>query len=781
MAKLPSEEIQRLLKEVVDHFDKEDVSIRERQIRTWRQLKLLWEGFARTWYSEVAHDWRIWDETQTEDTNQGYYDKPINVFRAYLESIIAALSVTVPPVKCYPDDADNTLDLSTAKAGDKIAQLIYRHNDVSLLWLHALFTYCTEGMVACYSYPKSDESYGTYEEKSYEDVTENHSYAKCPNCGYELSDELLPNQTSMQPQGMQPQVDPMLANKVEQAEYEFMPDETDVPVQDMVQNNEEMELCPACMELIAPILSQEQLIVEKLIGVTNQPKSRICLEVYGGLYVKVANYAKKQCDTPYLIYAYETHYANVVERYEHLHHKDLVQKLKGTTGPKDPYEEWGRLNPQYNGEYPQNVITVRNAWLRPAAFNVLDEDEAKLLKEHFPNGAKVVLANECFAEGVNESLDDCWTLTQNPLADFIHHDPLGLLLVSIQEITNDLISLTIQTVEHGIGQTFADPAVLDFDAYRQMETVPGGVYEAIPKSGKTLAEAFHEVKTAQLSPEVMPFANNIQSLAQLVSGALPSLFGGALEGSETASQYSMSRAQALQRLQNTWKMFTIWWKQIFGKSIPMFIKETKDDERDVQRDQDGNFINVFIRKADLEGKIGKVELEANENLPLTWSQQKDLIMQLVEINNPEVLAILGSPENLPIIREAIGLVDFYVPGEDQREQQYDEIKELLNSEPIMTMDPMNPEMPSVEIDPIFNDSEIHFETVKKWITSDAGRQAKIDNPNGYKNVLLHGKMHYMQNQMMAAQQQVQGAPPSEQPNDNLETPITGENDVQTVQ
>ena len=96
----------------------------------------MWEGFSRLYYSDVAHDWRIWDASQEsgEDGYQDYYDKPVNVYRAYLESIIAALSVIVPPIKCYPDDADNNLDIQTAKAGDKIAELIFRHNDAPLLW-----------------------------------------------------------------------------------------------------------------------------------------------------------------------------------------------------------------------------------------------------------------------------------------------------------------------------------------------------------------------------------------------------------------------------------------------------------------------------------------------------------------------------------------------------------------------------------------------------------------------------------------------------------------------
>jgi hypothetical protein len=767
MHKEVPEDIQRLLKEVVDVYEKEDRSIRERQIRQWRQLKLFWEGIQRTWYSEVAHDWRIWDEAQdAQSTDQSYYDKPVNIFRAYLESIIAALSVTVPPVKAYPDDADNVLDLMTAKGGDKIAQLVYRHNDAPLFWLHGLFIFMTEGMVACYGYPKASEAYGTYEKETYNNYDEQHEYTICPKCGFEIDDQILE-------QAVKPYRD------------EFQPDDSDVPIQDLIESLDAKEdVCPSCMAMVIPELQQRTLVVERLVGITQEPKSRVCLEAYGGLYVKVANYAKKQADTPYLIFSYETNVAMAVENYEHLQgkNKDILKLKESAGGQEQPYDQWARLSPQYRGQYPENVVTVRNAWLRPGAFNCLSEKaDIDKLKKEFPNGAKVVHINDTFAEAVNESLDDCWTLTNNPLADYITHDPLGLLLVSIQEIINDLISLIMQTIEHGISQTFADPGVVNFNAYRQMETIPGGMYEATPKTGKSVADAFHELKTATLSGEVLPFANMLQTLAQLVSGALPSLFGGQIEGSETASEYSMSRAQALQRLQNIWKIFTTWWKQIFGKVIPMYIKEMKDDEKDVQRTTDGGFINVFIRRAELEGKIGKIELEANENLPMTWSQQRDIIMQLLQAGNPEILKIIGAPENLPVIRQAIGLTDFYVPNEDDREKQLDEIRLLLNSEPIPTGDPMIPELPSVEVDQLYDNHAIEFEIVRKWVVSEEGRQAKANNELGYKNVLLHGRMHYMfmqQMQQLAAPTDT-GAEGGEEPYDES-APIEEESDVQTV-
>src|SRR3970282_320371 len=169
-----TENQKRLLTEVVQHFSKEDVEVRERQIRTWRQLKFLWEGFSRIYYSDIAHDWRIWDaQIQSEDdSNQANYDKTINVFRAYLESIIAALSVTVPPVKCYPDDAELSIDIETAKAGDKIAELIYRHTDVRLVWLHSLYVYMTEGFVASHVSADLDMEHGSDEVEKYSEIDE---------------------------------------------------------------------------------------------------------------------------------------------------------------------------------------------------------------------------------------------------------------------------------------------------------------------------------------------------------------------------------------------------------------------------------------------------------------------------------------------------------------------------------------------------------------------------------------------------------------------------------
>lgn len=784
---LTDDEICRMLKTVADHFYEEDRMTREMNLRRYRRLKLYWSNFSQIYWSEKARDYRVYTrDTQSSDAYQGYYDRPVNVFRAFLETIIAALSIQIPAISAAPDDADNPLDISTAKASKKIAEQIYKHNDVVLLWLHMLYIYCTEGMIACYTYSDEDEKYGTYSVNKYEDE-EIQAYV-CPQCGAKLPDEMID---------------------------EYDPGSEIVNNEESENNNETKNdiLCPECEAKLNPDMQKSPLKIPRLVGTTQKPKSRTCLEMYGGLYIKVSNTAKCIKDTGYLIWLYETHYSNAMEEYPNLK-EHLPEGGWTNIGADDPYEQQARLNPQYCGDFPLENVTIKNCWLRPASFNILVDDEYKKLKRKFPQGAKLVMVNDIPVEYASECLDDHWTLTKNPLSDFITFDPLGELLTNIQDITNDIISLTLQTMEHGIAQTWADPAVVNFPALRQMEAQPGTVVPTKPVAGsKNISDAFYQSNLASLSPEVMAFYKIIQELGQFVSGALPSIFGGSQNSgsSRTAAEYAMSKGMALQRQNTPWRMFTIFWKDIFAKAIPMYMKNLKEDERIVEKDERGNYINVFIRKAELDGKIGQIELEPDEKLPVTDEQKADIIMSLFQINNEELTSALLDPDNLPYIANVVKIPEFKLPGQDDREKQYEEILELVNSVPIppdqealqqgleaakngqIVDTSQYQEQPSVPIDPDVDNHQIEASICKSWLVSAAGRLCKKENPEGYKNVLLHMKAHMqIVNQQMAAatmhedqlrlagaknKQKTQdvspGQPPSAKP---PEKPMTGEND-----
>jgi hypothetical protein len=211
-----------------------------------------------------------------------------------------------------------------------------------------------------------------------------------------------------------------------------------------------------------------------------------------------------------------------------------------------------------------------------------------------------------------------------------------------------------------------------------------------------------------------------------------------------------------------------------------------EDERYVEKNRDGAFINVVIEKAQLQGKIGNIELEASENVPISLQQKKDVLLNLMQFADPNLIAALSAPENIPFIKEALGLEEIIIPGEDDRQKQYEEIQMLLETEPIPSMDPitmMPTLMPSVQVDEILDNHQIEAQICRSFLISDVGRSTKLNNPTGYENILLHMKQH-MQFAMMAmqAQQQMQanqdGSEKKPAPNNNEnEPPIEEENDA----
>jgi len=752
-----SEEQERAICALIEDFEAEDEAVRQRQIRTWKKMEFYWAGFQQIWWDDVAHDWRIYGSGGAEDNDDqsSYYDKNINVFRAYLETIISALSETVPPVKCLPDNGEDTNDVLTAQNGTRIAELVYNHIDAPLLWMRALWIHSLQGMVAAYNYTDEDKEYGEVSQPKYEDTEEEVEGKTCPNCGMELAPDQIAQSNQLA--------------ELERNEYD--PGDDDIVLHSALNSGK--ILCPQCMIEVDPEISHNKVIITRITGSKMQAKARQCIEVNGGLFVKIPNWARNQKEMPYLGYMFETHTSNVIAKYPELRDKfnEIASKaIASDTEGNQSYERWGRISPQYRGELPTNTPTEKHWWLRNSAFNSVRDDRlSKSLQKKFPDGCYAIKVNDHFVKACNESLDDHWTITVNPESNYVHYDPLAILVTSVQEITSDLVSLELQCIEHSVPITFADPRFVNFTQYANNEIKPGALVPTkhIP-GGKGISDGFHTLQTATVSPELSPFGAKINEMGQFVSGALPSVFGGAQpNSSRTASQYAMSRQQALQRLRITWKMLNFWWKNIFGKVIPAYMKDMLEDERLVTEKGDNSFETIVIKKAQMEGKIGSIKLEAPEGLPITMEQVADRVMELLGTGNEEIIAALGAPENLPIMRETFGLSNFYIPGEDDRDKQFEEIALLLNSGPLQTppnpMSPQGGEQPSIMPEMMVDNHKIEAEICRAWLVGAHGRQAKVDNPPGYKNILLHMLVHIQMGQQLMApapppMQQQQQAP-----------------------
>lgn len=720
------EDVERALNALIDNFDKEEQPTRDRMVRFWKKCELFWKGLQNIYWDSSYNDYRqlsspySTESEPNEELDYYYQDKIINIFRAHGESIVSALSQEVPTVIFPPDDADNIDDVQTAKGYTKAAELLQKCNDTDLMMIYCIYILWNQGLVAAHNYNVADFEFGSYVEPIFEDEAHTETDTVCPNCGSNL--------------GM------------------VIDDETPVP-----------QVCPGCEQEVMPMpMDSRQNITKVQSGEIEKPKQREKIDLYGPLSVKIPHYVTNPKHSPYVRLDTECHIDYARSLFEDIDIADEHDLEK--------YDRWARTSTDYAGELPLSLVTLSRIWIRDWVYNHFKKNEPEVytyLTTNFPNGCKVTRVNEKIVRVDDETIDEHWTFTQSPLSSHLHSDPLGTSLIPVQEMRNELVILKLQTVEYGIPETFADPQVLDFTQYKKTETSPGQIYPAKALPGMGLEAGFATLKTATFPKEANDFQQELDSDGQFVTGAFPSIYGGSMpSASKTAAEYQMSRNQALQRLQISWKILARFWAKVMDKSTRSFISNLKRDEVFPEK-QGKSYINVYIRQAELQGRVGSAEPELASTFPMSWMQKRDVLMQLLQLGNDYVNQALFDPANTSLLAEYLGFRDFYIPGDDARTKQLLEIRELLGAEPIEgempDMQTGQPQLnPTVQIDPEMDEHQYEYDTCVKWMNSEIGLEQKQNNPGGYMNVRAHALQHLqiiqMQQMMQQEQEQQQQSP-----------------------
>jgi hypothetical protein len=735
----------RLLGTLIEQLELGEVSVREQMMRVWKKAENYWKDRQYIIWDEFAGDWRTPGEMReidaSLDIDPASYAKIVNIYKAHGEAIISALSAGLPYVRFFPDDADAQDDVFTAKAYSKLAELIQKRNKGQLLFIRALYVLYNFGTVFAYNENRDTTQFGTFKKSIFTDVPVINRNNFCQNCGQMLGSEQfdLPSAPATPPMG-----------QMGEQESFGPPQSPEMSPQmgaETVQPPNGSQVCPNCGVEAPPDFEDYEEIISRQTGVTEEPKSHEAIEVFSALHVKVPHWCASQSQTPYLTLETEEHSAYLKEVYPEAGHKITP------TGDDATAERMARRNADYRGETPQELVTFRRSWLRPWAFNHLGSpDDVAFLKEKFPNGVYVSRIEDVVVETVEDRLDDHWTITINPMSDHLHSDALAQSLIPVQDITNELTNLTLETIEFGIPETFYESDALDAEQYKKSEARPGMLYPAKSRPQMGLDSSFHTIKASALSQEVDTFADRMTQAGQFVSGAFPTIWGGAMEGGGgTAKEYESARAMALQRLNLSWINIKTWWAELMGKSVRSFAANMKDDERYVQK-KGSSFINVWIKRAEMNGRVGQVEADINEAFPISWAQKRDILMNLISMKNPMVETVMMHPENSGIIASTVGFPDLYIPGDDDRNKQLYEISQLIMAQPTPTgiQGPDGQEVlqPTIPI-AMWENHGVEAETCKAWLKSEVGLDAKETNPAGYMNVVSHMQMHDYQVQMAA--------------------------------
>lgn len=695
---LDDEELDAAILALIEIAEKEDLDIRQPMLAKCKRNDYYFNNIQTVYYDAVARDYRSIESALAESGNQldDVDDvKMVQIYRAYAESLISALSVEAPNMEVAPDDAENPEDIQTAETYQRAGEMLSKHNEAPLMIIKALTIQFNFGTIFIHNYYKKDPAYGVIRKPIKEEQKPKPVFdLRCQYCG-ELIDSGLD--------------------------------------QEVVSEGSSIK-CPNCDYTGPPNVYKRLEYITEVTEWEDTPKGRSGFDIFGPNYVKVPMYARRQENCGYLILRLEDDCAKFKAVYE----DDDIDKDGSDT---EKYERWSRIPPEYVGTMPEDLTTARYAWFRPWFYKKLkNETREELLNRKFPNGLCVTVIGKTVLERTHERLDDRWTISFDPRANFIHAEPPGNALVPMQDVTTDIFNLGLQSIEFGIPETFVHPKTLNLKKYSSTPAAPGMMTNANPpEPGRQLSEGFHTVQTATLSGEYTQFSRDLTSMTQFITGAFPSIFGGSnLSGSDTATEYVESRGRALQRLQLTWGIIKCVWSKMLFKCTTDYLTNLIEDDKFTDK-KNGTFINVWIRKSSLNGKVGHVEPELDGHLPQSWAQKKEFLMNLIQLANPELTPIILHPSNVEILKKSTGMPEFYIPGEHDRNKQFSEFYELSQGQP-------QGDLPSVDIDIDVDDHVVHMLVLKNILVSQLGMQLYKENPAGYENNIMHYRRHELANQ-----------------------------------
>jgi hypothetical protein len=166
------------------------------------------------------------------------------------------------------------------------------------------------------------------------------------------------------------------------------------------------------------------------------------------------------------------------------------------------------------------------------------------------------------------------------------------------------------------------------------------------------------------------------------------------------------------------------------KCVHIYVENLIEDERFVMPDENkkDNYINVWIRKADMTGHVGEVEPVGADSFPMSIPQKQGLFYQLLQLNNQFINQALFDPQNRRIVSDLVGFTDLYIPGEEQQIKQASEIGDMLRGIP-------------VPIDPLVDDNVIHIEGCRNFLASERGMELKKMNPQAFQIIEKHLEDH----------------------------------------
>lgn len=741
------------IRELCRKFQLRDMPARrEEVIRVWER-RLFDRGFQHllpTYSGNAITGWQL--PTVGSGYGPGEPDSrsifETNIYNAYGQIIISALTREVPTPRFRPRDRQNDADITAAEKADKIRKEIeFRNKMIALQAEMARFLY-TDGRAIYFSRYMKDGSRFGYEDKEQE----------------ELEEETVPE-------------DEEKISEQERATGEGMPEgDTGIrPTGDEVDTAEEEESKPQ-----------------------REPRGREVIEVIGALESKLPIKSDCLAECPYAQVSREIDLQVARARYPDV--ADNVKPWSGGPGGDD-IDRLARINTRLG--VLDNYITTDSAaydvteqitWLRTAALLEVptEEERNSLIKKAGESGLRVIFCGETFCEGRALSMDEQLSLCHALPGDGMHRPGLGDWLIPIQKVYNNDMELADDYLVRGVPAKWMDNTTFNPQKMAEQTNSVGATYGFdAPEDGRGVDQLIFQETAISFPAQLFEMIQYIQGpLAQLLCGATDAMFGGDSAPDDASGvALSIKRDLALGRIGLPWRAIKECVAQVFQQAITCLARNEEDGHIDLEEDEE----SVRIEMSDLNGEF-MAYCEVDENFPESPTQRANrfaLVMQDAA-TNPFLQQLMDSPDNMELIKDGAGLEDLVLPILEAKNKQLGENVILLKGGPlknpkigqmkqqialmVASGDPsqiqqaqqlapqlqqLPPLVSSVELG-YFDDHATELATCVKVLNSPRGRALRNgdeEDQAAYQNLLLHAQEHEQALKAKQAGQPPQGAKP----------------------
>jgi hypothetical protein len=691
------EELQQTLLDLLKRFEDQNRYARFEEIRLLERRHQFFKGNQNIFWDAVDKRWKPISSTGgvnlriEENEELTRYDFVTNIYGANCLIDMATMCQNPPSFSYFPKDPTQDKDLATARAAKQVAEFIADNNRLDLKQVDMAWLWYNDG--GCASFTRWEENGQKY------------GFTQVP---------------ITQP-----------------APGKLTPDTSNCPTcgnsQEVQEGAPPPSSCPNCGSQLGPADVQPGQVgmVPKVVGVNQQANGQERINYISFLEVERPFWASSQDEFHWLKWETEVPRAKLRALYPLYESKiDIID-----SGQSDYAGQGGRFtrlslsSTSYGRILSQgteeSLVTLKRVWLRPYAFYELeDKGKRQQFLDLFPNGCYFACTTEQYLEGRDENLDECWVVGHAMPGDGQVRQSLGEWMVDVQRRINAEENIQTETYERGIPSRFMDADVFDLDAYQKSGSLPGVTLAATPKPGQSVGDAVYDTAPGAVSPQMIAHGEAMRGeISQFLTANQPGIFGGSTGSNRTARGISIVKDAALGVKALLKIPMNDFHARTMQNAIKCFQKNRSGDTATLVEGRDGQLDQKIISLDELSGNI-LVRSEVNASYPMSVSQKRDLVTQIM--NNPQMAQELGlmTPGGVVVLRDLLGITDFEPPDYNARTKQARETRLML-------------EGTAVPVDPIMDDHTAHISEIQDWWESNEGQEALITNQQGIQLVKQH--------------------------------------------